>query len=85
MLVLDAKALGFAEELGAISRGDVCLGASVAPYSTQVINVAQIAAENGLDVIANIRAHNQRGCCSYARRNERCLDETSASDRAFEY
>ena len=50
--VLDANSLGIAEELGAMSREDVCIVASVAPYSTQVINVAQIAAENGLEVIA---------------------------------
>ncbi len=50
--VLNANALGFAEELGSMSRTDVCIVASVAPYSTQVVRVAQIAAENGLDVIA---------------------------------
>lgn len=50
--VLDANALGLAEELGAMSAGDVCILASVVPYSTQVINVARVAAEEGIDVIA---------------------------------
>ncbi|WP_289040668.1 MurR/RpiR family transcriptional regulator [uncultured Aliiroseovarius sp.] len=50
--VLNAVGLGIAEELAAMRHGDVCIVASVAPYSKQVVNVAQIAAEQGLTVIA---------------------------------
>lgn len=50
--ILDANGLGVAEEIGAMGSGDVCIVASVAPYSSQVIFAAQVAHEQGLDVIA---------------------------------
>ncbi|WP_439103834.1 MurR/RpiR family transcriptional regulator [Celeribacter marinus] len=50
--LLDANGLGVAEEIGAMGAGDVCIVASVAPYSSQVALAAQVANEQGLDVIA---------------------------------
>jgi len=50
--LLDASGLGVAEEIGAMGVGDLCIVASVAPYSNQVAFVAQVAHEQGLDVIA---------------------------------
>ena len=50
--ILDANGLGVAEELAAIEKVDVCIVASVAPYSNQVVHVADTAGELGLDVIA---------------------------------
>lgn len=50
--ILDANGLGVAEEIGAMHAGDVCIVASVAPYSSQVVFAAQVAHEQGLDVIA---------------------------------
>lgn len=50
--ILDANGLGVAEEIGAMTGGDVCIVASVAPYSSQVVFAAQVAHEQGLDVIA---------------------------------
>ncbi|WP_168199112.1 MurR/RpiR family transcriptional regulator [Pseudorhodobacter turbinis] len=50
--VLDSNALGAAEEIGAMGAGDVCIVISVAPYSRQVVAAAQVAHEQGLDVIA---------------------------------
>ncbi|MDG1457211.1 MAG: MurR/RpiR family transcriptional regulator [Pseudoprimorskyibacter sp.] len=50
--ILDANGLGVAEEIGAMGAGDVCIVASVAPYSSQVVFAAQVAHEQGLDVIA---------------------------------
>lgn len=50
--VLDANSLGVAEELAAMGRADLCIVASVAPYSTQVVHVADAACALGLDVIA---------------------------------
>jgi len=50
--ILDSNGLGVAEEIGAMNPGDVCIVASVAPYSTQVVFAAEVAHEQGLDVIA---------------------------------
>ena len=50
--VLDADALGLAEELGAMQKGDVCIVASVAPYSSIVVRVSETAASKGLRVVA---------------------------------
>ncbi len=50
--ILDANGLGVAEEIGAMEAGDVCIVASVAPYSSQVVFAAEVAHEHGLDVIA---------------------------------
>lgn len=50
--VLNANALGAAEELSAMERGDVCIVATVAPYSREVVRIARAASETGLSVIA---------------------------------
>lgn len=50
--ILDANGLGVAEEIAAMGAGDVCIVASVAPYSSQVVLAGQVANEQGLDVIA---------------------------------
>ncbi|WP_158270885.1 MurR/RpiR family transcriptional regulator [Thalassorhabdomicrobium marinisediminis] len=50
--LLNGNGLGVAEEIGAMSAGDLCIVASVAPYSTQVADAARIAHEQGLNVIA---------------------------------
>jgi len=50
--ILDANSLGVAEEIGAMKKDDVCIVASVAPYSTQVVRAANVAHERGLNVIA---------------------------------
>lgn len=50
--ILDANGLGVAEEIGAMQAGDVCIVTSVAPYSRQVVFAAEVAHEQGLDVIA---------------------------------
>ncbi|MCR9215523.1 MAG: MurR/RpiR family transcriptional regulator [Proteobacteria bacterium] len=50
--VLDANALGVAEEIAAMRRGEVCVVASVSPYSSDVVKVARVAAEEGIDVVA---------------------------------
>lgn len=50
--LLDANALGLAEELGSMNSGDICIVASVSPYSAPVVEAARIAAEIGIDVIA---------------------------------
>lgn len=50
--ILDANGLGVAEELGAMEKDDVCIVASVAPYSSQVVLAAQVAHEQGLNVVA---------------------------------
>ncbi len=50
--VLDANALGAAEELSAMEENDVCIVASVSPYSREVVHIAKAASECGLSVIA---------------------------------
>lgn len=50
--LLDSNALGVAEGLAALGRGDVLLSASCAPYSVQVAEAARAAAERGVEVIA---------------------------------
>ncbi|MEO1199648.1 MAG: MurR/RpiR family transcriptional regulator [Pseudomonadota bacterium] len=50
--ILNANALGAAEELSAMEQRDVCILASVAPYSREVVRVARAASECGLSVIA---------------------------------
>ncbi|MEP1199062.1 MurR/RpiR family transcriptional regulator [Tateyamaria sp.] len=50
--ILDANGLGAAEEIGGLNEGDLCLVASVAPYSTQVVHVAEVAHKQGLTVVA---------------------------------
>ncbi len=50
--VLDANGLGVAEELAAMGDRDLCIVASVAPYSNQVIDVAKAAADRGISIIA---------------------------------
>lgn len=50
--ILNGNGLGVAEEIGAMGAGDVCIVASVAPYSSQVVLAAEVAHEQGLDVIA---------------------------------
>lgn len=52
VFVLDANSLGVAEEIASMQPGDVCLVASVAPYSSHVVHVAKTAAEEGINVIA---------------------------------
>ena len=44
--------MGVAEEIGAMSANDVCIVVSVAPYSSQVVLTAQVASEQGVNVIA---------------------------------
>ena len=50
--ILNGNGLGVAEEIAAMEAGDVCIVASVAPYSSQVVLAAEVAHEQGLDVIA---------------------------------
>jgi DNA-binding MurR/RpiR family transcriptional regulator len=50
--LLDAHALGVAEGLSALRSNDVLVVASVAPYTRAVVEVAQIARGNGIEVIA---------------------------------
>ncbi|QRZ12842.1 MurR/RpiR family transcriptional regulator [Paracoccus methylovorus] len=50
--LLDANNLGTAEGLALLGAGDVLISVSCAPYSSQVVDVAAIAADIGLDVIA---------------------------------
>lgn len=50
--ILNANALGAAEELSAMEEGDVCIVASVAPYSREVVRVAKAASDGGLSVIS---------------------------------
>lgn len=50
--LLDANGLGVAEEIAAMQAGDLCIVASVAPYSSQVVFAADVAKEHGLDVTA---------------------------------
>jgi DNA-binding MurR/RpiR family transcriptional regulator len=50
--LLDANALGAAEDLAAMSAGDVLISASCAPYSGQVIATAEAAAAHDLNVVA---------------------------------
>ena len=50
--LLDGSALGTAEDVAALDRGDVLLSASCAPYSRLVAETAQAAAEKGVIVIA---------------------------------
>ncbi len=52
VVVLNANSLGVAEEIAAMDRGDVCIVASVAPYSIQVVEAANVAHERGLNVVA---------------------------------
>jgi len=50
--MLDSNALGIAEGIGALSKGDVLISASCAPYSIQVVEAAKAAAEKGVILIA---------------------------------
>lgn len=50
--LLDAPRLGVAEAIAQLQPGDVVVVASCAPYTRSVARVAEIAARNGLDVIA---------------------------------
>ncbi len=50
--LLDANSLGIAEGLAMLEKGDVLLAASCAPYSSQVVEVAQVARETGLSIVA---------------------------------
>lgn len=50
--LLDANNLGTAEGLALMGPGDVLVSVSCAPYSSQVVEVASVAAEIGLGVIA---------------------------------
>lgn len=50
--LLDANSLGIAEGLAMLERGDVLLAASCAPYSAQVVEVADLAREIGLASVA---------------------------------
>lgn len=50
--ILNANALGAAEELSAMEAGDVCIVVTVAPYSREVVKIARAASETGLSVIA---------------------------------
>ncbi|MEM7461610.1 MAG: MurR/RpiR family transcriptional regulator [Pseudomonadota bacterium] len=50
--ILNANALGAAEELSAMEAGDVCIVVTVAPYSREVVQIAKAASETGLSVIA---------------------------------
>jgi DNA-binding MurR/RpiR family transcriptional regulator len=49
---LDASRLGEAEALSQLTPGDVVVVASCAPYTRSVAHIAEIAALNGLNVIA---------------------------------
>ncbi|MCF8480877.1 MAG: MurR/RpiR family transcriptional regulator [Rhodospirillum sp.] len=50
--LLDVDASGLAEGVAALDRGDVLVSASCAPYSRQVYEVAEVAAEKGICVVA---------------------------------
>lgn len=50
--LLDANSLGTAEGLAMLEKGDVLLAASCAPYSAQVVEVARVAREIGLPIVA---------------------------------
>lgn len=50
--LLDAPRLGVAEAIAQLEPGDVVVVASCAPYTRSVARVAEVAARNGLDVIA---------------------------------
>ncbi len=50
--LLDANGLGIAEGLAMLESGDVLLVASCAPYSAQVVEVADLAREIGLASVA---------------------------------
>ena len=50
--LIDVPGHGLAESLAQLSRGDVLVVSSVRPYSRRVVEVARIAGEAGIDVIA---------------------------------
>jgi DNA-binding MurR/RpiR family transcriptional regulator len=50
--LLDAPRLGVAEAIAQLEAGDVVVVASCAPYTRSVARVAEVAARNGLDVLA---------------------------------
>jgi len=50
--ILDANALGVAEELSTLGEKDLLICASCEPYSTQVVSVAKAAKEYGIPVLA---------------------------------
>ncbi len=50
--LLDSNALGTAEGIASMTRGDILITASCAPYSAQVADAARVASEQGIDVVA---------------------------------
>lgn len=52
VMLLDANGLGLAEGLALTGPGDVLVAMSCAPYSVQVVDVARIAGQIGLGVVA---------------------------------
>ncbi|MFP1644539.1 MurR/RpiR family transcriptional regulator [Pontitalea aquivivens] len=50
--LVDANSLGTAEGLALLTRGDVLISASCAPYSAQVVQVAEAARRIGLSTVA---------------------------------
>jgi len=50
--LLDGSNLGTAEGIAAMTPGDVLVSASCAPYSAQVADTAQAAAEHGVSLVA---------------------------------
>lgn len=52
MSLVDANSLGTAEGLALLAPGDVLISASCAPYSAQVVRVAEAARRIGLSTVA---------------------------------
>lgn len=50
--LIDGNSLGIAEGLALLSKGDVLISASCAPYSAQVVEVAETARRIGLQTVA---------------------------------
>jgi DNA-binding MurR/RpiR family transcriptional regulator len=50
--LIDSNSLGIAEGLALLSKGDVLISASCAPYSAQVVEVAETASRIGLTTVA---------------------------------
>ncbi|MFZ2100671.1 MAG: MurR/RpiR family transcriptional regulator [Oricola sp.] len=65
--LLDSNSLGVAEGIASMDRSDLLISASCAPYSAQVAEVANAAAERGIDIVAvTDRANSPLVACSSA-------------------